>query len=96
MTLAEFLKSKGYEIGNYGSVPHDCGLPYGTRIKPSFSPIDGGHVLVVTGETVTSCVCRCPYYFNDWSQRKTRSYDSPEELEKIIEEMMNPPKGCWT
>ena len=96
MTLSEFLESKGYEVGSYGRVPHSCGLPYGTQIKPSFSPIDGGHVLVVGGETVTSCVCRCPYYHNDWRSHQTRSYSSPEELEKLLEEMINPPKGCWT
>jgi hypothetical protein len=95
MKLEEFIELKGYKLGTYGSVRHGCGLPHGIQIKPNYSPIDGDHTLVVTGEKVMSCVCSYPWMHNNWRIRSSNSYSSPEELEKIIKEMANPPKGCW-
>jgi len=95
MTLLEFIESKGFERGVYGGAKHSCGLPHGIKIKPDYSPIDGSHTLIVSGTMVKSCVCPSPWGHNDWRVYSSRSYNSPEELAKIIEEMSNPEKGCW-
>jgi hypothetical protein len=95
MTLAEFIEEKGYEHGVYGSTKHGVGLPTGIKVKPNYSPIDGSHTLVVTGEQVISCVCAYPWGANDWRIRQSKAYDNPEGCAKAIEELANPPKGCW-
>jgi hypothetical protein len=107
MTLLEFLKENGYnpvehskaQFGEHGiACQHKVGLPTGDHIlqlKPSYNPTDGTRTILVTNDSVSSYVCKTPYLHSNWRCTESRTYRSPEELNKHLNEMLNPPQGCW-
>ena len=107
MKLKDFLESKGYPVvehkdAQFGEGGIACshweGMPRGEhilQIKPAFNPQSGTRTILVTNDTISSYACQTPYFHRNWKCQASRSYHSPEELEKHLDEMVNPPKGCW-
>jgi len=95
--IQQFLQENGFESGRYGGCRHSCGIPQlqGTSVRPSYSPVDGAHTLIVTPTHVMRFTCRIPYNYNDWMCVETRKYTSKEQLLTILSEMTNQPQGCW-
>ena len=107
MTLKEFLKENDYEPvehskAQFGEGGIECrhkeGLPKGSdivQVKPLFNHTDGTRTILITNTTISSYACKTPYFHRNWHCTESRTYHSPLELLKHLDEMVNPPKGCW-
>ena len=93
--IREWLELEGFERGCHGTCGHGCGLPPSILVKPGYTPIDGAHTLAVTSSEVLSATCRYPSNYNDWQVRRRVTYESREDLKRIISELIVPPRGCW-
>lgn len=100
--ISAHLNAHGYEgrvnTGCYGCVRHSCGLPRMpcVSVKPTFSPVDGSHVVLVTAEEVSGWTVACPYNYSNWTCYKRTPYSTPDDMLAAVARLADEPKGCWT
>ena len=95
--ISKFIEANGFELGSYGTggAIHGEGRPRGVTVCPEYSPIDGGHTVVVTEDTVYNCLIRYPTNYTNWYVSKSRKYETQDELLSILKEATKQPQGCW-
>jgi hypothetical protein len=93
-----FLLEKGYirpEKPGCGDYTHRCGLPPGIRVACKWSNVDGKRACMVTPTEVIVATLLIPYNHNNWRIVKRRTYNTPQELQNILDEEVPEPQGCW-
>jgi len=95
--IREFLTQNGFQTGFFCCCQHTEGMPKGEGVcvKPSWSPVDGDHTLMVTPTEVIQLTIRCPYNFNEWSVRSRQGYNNPGELLSALNKLVKQSEGCW-
>ncbi|HQA60451.1 MAG TPA: hypothetical protein PK768_05465 [Tepidanaerobacteraceae bacterium] len=95
--IQEFLISKGFQFGIWGTCRHSTGIDFHCAlVRPKYSPITGGsYTLAVDPITVKGWVIRPPYSYTEWQCIWQELYSTPEELVAILEKRISPPTGCW-
>ena len=95
--IKTFIEGKGFKLGVFSCCRHTCGInkEAGVLVRPDYTYNDGGRTIKVTPTRVIDYTVSCPYNYNDWRERKSKTYKTQEEMIEILEDWCKEKSGCW-
>lgn len=75
-------------LQEWRSVPHRRGVPrHDCVVAPDYSPVEGWHVLLITPDTVLSCVLPRAQAGEPWQVRAQRRFETREQMLRRVESL---------